>query len=859
MDSGELIELFYNRTYEKFVNKQILDDKNYIVPRQQLTNYVHELIDIPYIDFIDYLNNKNEKIILNSKDITTQFSSFSACEIDMCNALIWANNPGCTFVEIGRLFPEKVSSRNDISYRLYGEKHVKASTQLGLTFEYYDYWYLSCIGYIYPNLTEDERIQLLARTITRNNLYRKMLLDVMDHDIYPDLYLTMFSGNSLKSRIKRVVTFFDICKEECELNNISTHRFYRRNANIDSISSLSINKEKSIYSSFFLYKLLSFEESIILFQRYEFRKDHNAFDKLVKSYLRVVLSTAKHFEGKGLEYDDLIQEGTLGLIKAIEKYDYTLGFSFGFYAKSWIKQSINQAINTQALTVQIPQNQLILYKKVRKAIEKYEQINELHPSITEIEIGEDIELENISYLDSLPNDLKNTCIPYGNLDVFEDNHNDIQKYEDTDYEKCFVRSLLSHLSEREREILIRIFGIGVREETLDSIGDTFGLSRERVRQIKENSINKLREMISTASTESIIVESLSTHDKDLKEQNMTENDAEETQTLMDVKKVFTQCRNTNDNPTETLNRKATENNKVALPSETSKDTLSKVAPLNTRIYTVVNYGGKCNIYDYKKKLVYSSTGYIKEIDKSFYRMSITFTFLSIVLLLRNNKGDFFISNKVILANQQSSLHRKLKSKEYLNLIEDIDLNKNRVKVAGCWFNERGDNVTELTEQEVNDIGRQEVAKEPIEENKNRKHDDQQFNKATMSVQEEVKKLTTLTYNGHKFRWNVGDIVKLGFVFSSSISIQGDPYFLFRRNILFVFMKLRTANKNKLDSKVYLMPTDTQKFKKDFSYKYGRRTPRILFFISDSPSVVHFLDEVRIQRIDTDFIRFESLL
>ena len=139
MDSGELIELFYNRTYEKFVNKQILDDKNYIVPRQQLTNYVHELIDIPYIDFIDYLNNKNEKIILNSKDITTQFSSFSACEIDMCNALIWANNPGCTFVEIGRLFPEKVSSRNDISYRLYGEKHVKASTQLGLTFEYYDY------------------------------------------------------------------------------------------------------------------------------------------------------------------------------------------------------------------------------------------------------------------------------------------------------------------------------------------------------------------------------------------------------------------------------------------------------------------------------------------------------------------------------------------------------------------------------------------------------------------------------------------------------------------------------------------------------------------------------------------------
>ena len=128
MDSCELIELFYNRTYEKFVNKQILDDKNYIVPRQQLINYVNELVNLPFTDFINYIKQNNKKRIIDAADIT-QFSSFSACEIEICDALIWANNPGCQFVDIGRLFPKYVNSRNDVAYKKYGENHVKTATQ----------------------------------------------------------------------------------------------------------------------------------------------------------------------------------------------------------------------------------------------------------------------------------------------------------------------------------------------------------------------------------------------------------------------------------------------------------------------------------------------------------------------------------------------------------------------------------------------------------------------------------------------------------------------------------------------------------------------------------------------------------
>ena len=190
MDSGELIDLFYNRAYEKFVNKQILDDKNYIVPRQQLKNYVHELVNIPYIEFINYIKENGIEGKIEASDIT-QFSSFSACGVEMCNALIWANNPGCQFIDVGRLFPNKIIGRSDEAYRKYGEKHIKAATQLGLTFEYYGYWYLSCLGYIFPELEEGVRRGFMARTITRNRLYQQLLVDIMCHTVNPEVYIDM--------------------------------------------------------------------------------------------------------------------------------------------------------------------------------------------------------------------------------------------------------------------------------------------------------------------------------------------------------------------------------------------------------------------------------------------------------------------------------------------------------------------------------------------------------------------------------------------------------------------------------------------------------------------------------------------
>lgn len=222
MDNREYIELFYERIYEKDVNNKILDDKNYIVPRQQLLDYINKLIEIPYIGFLNYIKEHSQAITYDKSDIT-QCSSFSACEIEMCNALLWGNNPGYQFIDIGKLFPTYVKTRNDGAYRKYGENQVKTASQLGITFEYYNYWYLSCLGYIYPELNQQQKDSLLARTISRNPLYQKILADLLDKDIDLADYLSILSSVTQKRRLGSVITLLNFCLKECHKDGIAIH------------------------------------------------------------------------------------------------------------------------------------------------------------------------------------------------------------------------------------------------------------------------------------------------------------------------------------------------------------------------------------------------------------------------------------------------------------------------------------------------------------------------------------------------------------------------------------------------------------------------------------------------------------
>ena len=225
MTDSEYIVYFFSKSYEKTLDKLIRDDRDYIIPFEQLKKYVMKVISISYRDFIDYIRNNQFATNIETSDIT-QSSSFSACEIEMCNALLWADNRGFNFLEIGKLFPQYVSHPNDTAYRKYGENQIRTSSHLGLVYEYYKYWYLSCLGYIYPSLKYDERMKLLARTVLRMPLYQDMVLRLLRGVVSLTDYMKTMAPSTQGRRAGSIMRLLDICLNECRSEGIRYHNLY---------------------------------------------------------------------------------------------------------------------------------------------------------------------------------------------------------------------------------------------------------------------------------------------------------------------------------------------------------------------------------------------------------------------------------------------------------------------------------------------------------------------------------------------------------------------------------------------------------------------------------------------------------
>lgn len=505
--------MFFNRTYEKFINKQILDDRNYIVPRQQLKDYVYELIDIPFIDFIDYIKQNNKERIIETSDIT-QFSSFSSCEMGICKALLWANNPGCQYIDIGRLFPDFVTSATDGAYRKYGENHIKAAAQLGLAFEYYDYWYLSCLGYIYIDLKKEVRKHLLSRTILRNCFYQQMLLDIIDHDITLESYMGALSYKTRKRRVNNVCLFLCICLDECREAGIKTHEIVKETIwnskfEIIDLSSLSVpypNKNLQLGITEQLENDIILEEDVKrLFMLYK-KGDKKAYSSLVSRHLKLVHHIAHFYKDKGVPLDDLIQEGCIGLLKAIEHFDYNKNVPFLNYATTLIIQSISLSLRTIPYIIKIPFKIFISFNKIKAYTEKFEQQFDYPPSIANIEIDENIDLEEIFYFTQLTN-LKEMVFLADNMDNFEDTSCPIEEFQEKEYHKYITKNLLQCLKNRDCLIIKSFFGIGANNSgrSLTCIAERMNMSRERVRQIIVESVKTMREFLNLRGRDNINV------------------------------------------------------------------------------------------------------------------------------------------------------------------------------------------------------------------------------------------------------------------------------------------------------------------------------------------------------------------
>ena len=244
--------------------------------------------------------------------------------------------------------------------------------------------------------------------------------------------------------------------------------------------------------------LITVEEEVELAQRIR-KGDQKALEKLTRANLRFVVSVAKQYQNQGLSLPDLINEGNLGLIKAAEKFDETRGFKFISYAVWWIRQSILQALAEQSRIDRLPLNQVGSLNKINKAFSRFEQENERRPSPEELADSLDLPAEKVA--DTLRVSGRHISVDAPFVEGEDNSLLDVLVNDDSPIAdrtlineslSTEVERALSTLTERERDIIKLFFGINTQEMTLEEIGEKFGLTRERVRQIKEKAIRRLR-------------------------------------------------------------------------------------------------------------------------------------------------------------------------------------------------------------------------------------------------------------------------------------------------------------------------------------------------------------------------------
>ena len=487
--------MFFSESFEKQINELILEDIDYEIPRESILNYVLHVIEVPYKDFLDYVSSL-ESDICNKFDVPF-FEKYAYCESNLIEYLISQDNKGCTEEEVGKYLARKEwSIKGSTAY--YGSKHLHSAKILGIVYEYYNHWYLNCIGYVYEVLNKRQRTSLLARTILRSPFFRELFSNLKSPVIYIENYMRKFSDRFVKMHLKSIVFFSEICVKEALVSNIvlkvkclsPKYKSIGDYMDVDSfIPNIASNSLRSYFKELKSFPIINEYEIRRLLKEYR-NGNNNSLSIIVKASQLTVLNTALSFKTAPLE--DTIQEGNIGVMNAIKNYDFERGVPYYGYLSFWVKRTMQSFCSSYPYLIHIPSNKLALLESFETRVQRLLQIYEFVPpsemfnfeNISEKERGKTYDL--LCNIDSIVDSLEEEKL-------YADERYSADYYLDLESLKYQLNHYLYFLSNRESDIITSYFNLnGKNEITLTDIANRYNRTRERIRQIFEAGMRRLR-------------------------------------------------------------------------------------------------------------------------------------------------------------------------------------------------------------------------------------------------------------------------------------------------------------------------------------------------------------------------------